>query len=120
MWDTAFAGKGRTGQLAIAGRPTVGSSLNGGIGGLLHERAEVHHLVRHRWFLESGWCQQPDPTDESSMPTAKPSARYGAMWGRACGRLALPTISWDTTLRERTNSPGCRLRFTKGAPYAPG
>lgn len=26
---TAFAGKGRTGQLAIAGRLTVGSSLNG-------------------------------------------------------------------------------------------
>ena len=34
------------------------------IRGLLHERAEVHHLVGHRWFLESGWCQQPDPTGE--------------------------------------------------------
>jgi protein gp37 len=28
-WGTAFAGKGRAGQLAIAGRLTVGSSLNG-------------------------------------------------------------------------------------------
>lgn len=30
-WDTAFAGKSRTGQLAIAGRLTVGSSLSGAI-----------------------------------------------------------------------------------------
>jgi hypothetical protein len=22
-----------------------------GIGGLFHERAQVHHLVGHRWFL---------------------------------------------------------------------
>ena len=28
-WVTAFAGKGRAGQLAIAGRLTMGSSLNG-------------------------------------------------------------------------------------------
>ena len=28
-WGTAFAGKSRAGQLAIAGRLTVGSSLNG-------------------------------------------------------------------------------------------
>jgi|SRR5665213_951590 len=28
-WDTAFAGKSRADQLAIAGRLTVGSSLNG-------------------------------------------------------------------------------------------
>jgi glycosyltransferase involved in cell wall biosynthesis len=33
----------------------------------------------HRWFLESGWCQQPDPTGESPVTTAKPSARYGAI-----------------------------------------
>jgi hypothetical protein len=31
------------------------------------------------WFLESGWCQQPDPTGESPVTTAKPSARYGAI-----------------------------------------
>jgi hypothetical protein len=34
------------------------------IRGLLQERSQVHHLVGHRWFLESGWCQQPNPTDE--------------------------------------------------------
>lgn len=64
------------------------------------ERAEVHQLVGHRWFLESGWCQQLDATDESSMTTAKPSARYGATWRapRTDG-FALPsyTISCDTT-----------------------
>lgn len=49
------------------------------IGGLLHERSQVHHLVGHRWFLESGWCQQSDPTGESPVTTAKPSARYGAI-----------------------------------------
>src|SRR5262249_11398387 len=58
-----------------------------GIWGLLHERAKVHHLVGHRWFLESGWCQQPDPTDESPVTTAKPSTRYGAIGERAGGRL---------------------------------
>jgi len=50
-----------------------------GIRCLLHERAQVHHLVGHRGLLESGWCQQPDPTGESSMTTAKPPARYGAI-----------------------------------------
>src|SRR5215204_5058962 len=30
-----------------------------GVGGLLHKRAQVHHLVGHRWFLESGWCRNP-------------------------------------------------------------
>ena len=58
-----------------------------GVWGLLHERAQVHHVVGHRWLLESGWCQQPDPTGEPPVTTAKPSARYGAIGGRACGRL---------------------------------
>src|SRR6266568_3071460 len=30
----------------------------------------VHHVVRHRWFLESGWCRNPTLTDESSVTTA--------------------------------------------------
>src|SRR6478736_1833202 len=58
-----------------------------GVWGLLHERAQVHHVVGHRWLLESGWCQQPDPTGEPPVTTAKPSVRYGAIGGRACGRL---------------------------------
>jgi hypothetical protein len=30
-WDAAFAGKGRVGQLAIAGKLTAGSSLKGAV-----------------------------------------------------------------------------------------
>ena len=55
------------------------SSGNRCIRGLLHERAEVHHLVGHRWFLESGCVSQPDLTDESSMTAAKPPARFGPL-----------------------------------------
>src|SRR5262245_35122087 len=57
-----------------------------GIRALLDQRPQVHDLFGHRWFLESGWRSQPDPTGESSMTTAKPLARYGAM-GRARDRL---------------------------------
>jgi hypothetical protein len=32
-----------------------------GVGGLLQKGAEVHHLVGHRWFLESGWCSATRP-----------------------------------------------------------
>jgi hypothetical protein len=59
-----------TGALLPVGRPSLGldlqlhQPLGGktdhlakqiGVRGLLHERTEVHHLVGHRWFLESGW-----------------------------------------------------------------
>jgi hypothetical protein len=30
---------------------------------LLDQRPQVHHLLGHRCFLESGWCQQPDPIE---------------------------------------------------------
>ncbi|MGY4319425.1 hypothetical protein ACVWW1_008752 [Bradyrhizobium sp. JR3.5] len=49
------------------------------IGGLLHERAQVHHLIGHRWFLGCVGVSQPDPTGESPVTTAKPPARYGAI-----------------------------------------
>jgi hypothetical protein len=69
-----------------------------GIRGLLHERAQVHHVVGHRWFLESGCVSQPDLTDESSMTTAKPLARYGAIGGALRERLCSSyTTTWDTT-----------------------
>jgi len=38
-------------------------------------------------LAQPGCCQQPDPTDESSMTTAKPLARYGAIWGALRERL---------------------------------
>ena len=69
-----------------------------GVGGLLYERAQVHDLVGHRWFLGSGWCSQPDPTGDPPMTTAKPLARYGAM-GRARERLRY---------RRATPPPGTR------------
>jgi hypothetical protein len=42
---------------------------------------------------------QPDPTGESPVTTAKPPARYGAIWGARPDGFALPsyTITVDTT-----------------------
>lgn len=61
------------------------------------ERVKIHHLVGHRWFLEPGSCQQPDPTGELPVTTAKPFFRCGAI-GAADG-FAIPsyTITGDTT-----------------------
>src|ERR1700760_1625089 len=80
-----------------------------GIWGLLHERTKVHHLVGHRWFLESGWCQQPDPTGQSPVTTAsRPPATAQLGSARADG-FALPsyTTPGDTTHALRSSS---RLR----------
>ncbi len=30
-----------------------------GIGALFQKRAKAHHVVGHRWFLESGWRRNP-------------------------------------------------------------
>jgi hypothetical protein len=49
------------------------------IRGLLHERAQVHHIVGHRRFLGCVSVSQPDPTGERPVTTAKPPARYGAI-----------------------------------------
>ena len=38
----------------------------------------------------SGWSSQPDPTGDSPVTTAKPLARYSAIWGRARERLCYP------------------------------
>ncbi|MER9865572.1 hypothetical protein NKJ20_33850, partial [Mesorhizobium sp. M0185] len=50
-----------------------------GIRSLPHERAQVHHVTGHRWFLRIRLCQQPDLAGELSMTTAKPLARYSAI-----------------------------------------
>jgi len=70
-----------------------------GVGGLLHDRAKVHHLVGHRGFLESGWLSQPDLDHEPSMTTTKPLARYSAMGARFASGFAPSsyTINRDTT-----------------------
>ena len=76
---------------------------------LLDQRPQVHHLVAHRWFLGQVWCSQPDPTGESSVTTAKPLARYSAIWGRASDRLCH---------RRATPSSGTRpLLASRGREY---
>jgi hypothetical protein len=50
-----------------------------GVGGLLYERAQVHHVFGHRWFLGCVGVSQPDPTGELPVTTAKLPARYGAI-----------------------------------------
>jgi hypothetical protein len=71
-----------------------------GVWGLLYERAQVHHIVGHRWFLGCVGVSQPDPTGELPVTTAKPPARYGAIWGARPGGFVLPsyTTTGDTTL----------------------
>src|SRR5581483_7908123 len=73
-----------------------------GVGALFQKRAKVHHLVGHRWFLESGCVSQPNLTDESSMADRKPLAHYGAMGRRVRSRLAPPSY---TTTRDVTACP---------------
>src|SRR6201996_7040990 len=86
------------------GRKTDHLAQQIGIRGLLHERAQVHHLVGHRWLLESGWSSQPDPTDESPVATAKPAARHGAMGARVRPASLPPcyTTPWDATYQRLT------------------
>jgi hypothetical protein len=64
---------------------------------LFQERAKVHHLVGHRWFLESGCVSQPDLTGESSM-TDREGARSLQRYGGALARgfaTASYTTNWD-------------------------
>ena len=79
-----------------------------GVRGLLYERAQVHHVVGHRWFLGCVGVSQPDPTGELPVTTAKPPARYGAIGGARPGGFALPsyTTSGDTTLRRYSRKIG--------------
>ena len=70
-----------------------------GVGGLLHEAAQVHHLVGHRWFLGSGWCLATRPyrrTVDDHRDAARSLQRYRM---RAGGRLRY---------RRATPPPGTR------------
>ena len=89
-----------------------------GVGGLLHKRAQVHHLVGHRWFLELGWCSQPDPTGELSMTTAKPLARYSAMGARSRAASLSPsyTITGDTTITRSTSTGPIPVWIVRSGP----
>src|SRR6185312_16035006 len=95
------------------------------IRGLLHERAQVHHLVGHRWLLESGWCRnQTLPTNHRWPPRSRPPAT--ALWGRACGRLryrrATPRIGTRPFYSTQPTGMPCgaldfqRVSLRNGAP----
>ncbi|MFK4495905.1 hypothetical protein ABIF86_000196 [Bradyrhizobium japonicum] len=57
------------------------------IGGLLYERAQVHHVVGHRWFLESGWLSQ--------------SKHYRRIIDDHPQSRSLATALYESALRER-------------------
>jgi hypothetical protein len=91
-----------------AAKPTISQQI--GVGVLLHKHAKHYHLVGHRWCLESGWSQQPDPTGESSLTTAKPLARYNAMGGALREQLRYRRATPSQGTRPR---PGCGLSQTE-------
>lgn len=72
--------------------------------GPLHERAQVHHVVGHRWCLESGWCRNPNLTDESSVTTRKAARSLRRYMGRA-SRAALLQLHQHRGRDRRRNVP---------------
>src|SRR5512144_633808 len=73
-----------------------------GVGGLLYQCAQGHHVVGHRSVLGSGrGFANPTLYRRSTMTAAKPLARYGAIEGRA--RERLPTAEATTTTRDVTD-----------------
>lgn len=92
------------------GREADHLAQNIGVGGLLHERAKVHHLVGHRSVPRLRCESQTDPTGESSMT----AARRTLSTARRKARFASGVLpSCYTTFRDTT--PIARLR---GAEYA--
>ncbi|MES0051989.1 hypothetical protein NKJ68_31215, partial [Mesorhizobium sp. M0053] len=49
--------------------------------GLLHERAQVHHVVGHRWSFRNGLASTTKPYPKAPMTTHTPLARYSATNG---------------------------------------
>lgn len=59
-----------------------------GIRGLLDERAQVHHVVGHRWSFRNGLASTTKPYRKTPMTTDTPLTRYSATNGvRASGFL---------------------------------
>ena len=78
---------------------------NIGVGGLLHERAQVHHLIGHRWCLRfQVGVSNPTLTRKSPVTAARPLPRYSAPHGRARSQ---PCSSY-TTIRGTTSHPRTR------------
>ena len=75
---------------------------NVGVGGLLHERAKVHHLVGHWGFLGCVEISNPNPTGEPPMTAASRSLAT-ALWRArfASGLLPPSYTTWrDTTILD--------------------
>jgi hypothetical protein len=72
-----------------------------GVGGLLHERAQVHHLFGHRWCPQVlSWCSQPDPNPEIAGDRRKPARSLRRYTGSALASglaTASYTTKWGTT-----------------------
>ena len=82
---------------------------NVGVGGLLHQRAKVHHLVGHQRFLGCVCESQPEPAGEPPMTAASRSlataqserAALAACFVRATSSTG--TTSRHTTGRDRSS-----------------
>jgi hypothetical protein len=59
-----------------------------GVGGLLHERPQVHHVIGHRWSLRLQVGVSTRPYRKAPMTTAKPLARYSAIDGALASGFA--------------------------------
>ena len=69
-----------------------------GVGGLLDQAAQGHHLVGHRGSPVQVGVSQPDPTEEPAMTTAPPPARQRFNPRRRAAALPSSyTTTWDTT-----------------------
>src|SRR5579863_1631814 len=85
------------------------------IGALFRKRAKGHHLVGHRWILESGLMSQPDPIeriDDDHRKAARPLRRY--LWARV--RAA---SLHRATPRGGTRPLGLGLTGVRAARFSP-
>jgi hypothetical protein len=81
-----------------AAKPII--SRNKSASGGVHELAQVHHIVGHRWLLEFGLVSANRPYRRIIDDTAKLPGRYGLFEGARADGFALPsyTINGDTTV----------------------
>src|ERR1700730_8502850 len=78
-----------------------------GVSALFQKRAKVHHLVGHRWLLESGWLSQPDPTRRIIDDRPRSRSLATALWEARFARV-FATPSYTTT-RDLTPLSGSQM-----------
>jgi hypothetical protein len=79
------------------------------IGGLLHEGAEVHHIVGHRWFLSCVGVSQPDPTEKSPMTAGRSLQRYGLRYARLQVRFRCHQGPWRPAIFHDSDDTRCGI-----------